>query len=167
MADDVAQFLTGHQLRLSRLALVLSGDHHLAQDLVQDTMVKIVRKWDVVRRSDDPTGYTAQMMINQWRDSARSFARRRAREGLATIERSERSDDDADDVAELLDQITLRQAMALLTEKQRLVLYLRFFEDRPVAEAARLLGCAEGTVKSQTSAAIRSLHEHLEVSVDD
>lgn len=159
----VAEFLTGNQVRLSRLALVLSGDHHLAQDLVQDTMVKIVRKWDAVRRSEDPAGYTAQMMINQWRDSTRSWSRRRAREGLAVLDRPE----DDDHAGALLDRISLRQAMTLLTEKQRLVLYLRYFEDRSVREVARLLGCAEGTVKSQTSAAIRRLHRHLGVSIDE
>lgn len=150
---DLGDFLHGVRLQLSRLALVLTGDREHADDLVQDTFVKVIRNWASVQRSSDPVAYSCRIMINQWRDDGR---RRRTRRDLEKhllepqIDQSLPHD-------RIVDRITLQDAMARLTAKQRAVLYFRFYENLSVREVAERMGCSEGTVKSQTNYALRAL----------
>jgi RNA polymerase sigma factor (sigma-70 family) len=65
------------------------------------------------------------------------------------------------------DRQALLGAMARLPQRQRACVVLRYFEDLPVGEVAALLGCSEGTVKSQTSRALTSLRSMFEAEVDD
>lgn len=155
--SDVGRFLTAHQHRLSRLAVVLTGDVGLAEDLVQDAMVKIVSKWSKVRASDDPVAYASRVVINQWRDTGRRLNRQRFPVGARTEDLVE-----TDSLGRtVLDRIVMDEALTHLTVKQRAVLYLRFYEDRSVREVARILSCSEGNVKSQTSYALQQLSKVL------
>jgi RNA polymerase sigma factor (sigma-70 family) len=61
----------------------------------------------------------------------------------------------------LEDRLAVRDALALVPPRQRAVLVLRFYEDCDVAETARLIGCTEGTVKSQTARGLARLRELL------
>jgi RNA polymerase sigma factor (sigma-70 family) len=62
-----------------------------------------------------------------------------------------------DDIGDVARRLTMDAALARLTPRQRAVLVLRFYEDRSVAEAAEILKCSTGTVKSQTSYALERL----------
>jgi RNA polymerase sigma factor (sigma-70 family) len=57
----------------------------------------------------------------------------------------------------MLLRVVLEQALAKLTRRQRAVIVLRYFEDMSEADTADLLGCSVGTVKSQTSHALKRL----------
>lgn len=146
----LVEFLHGVQPQLGRLALVLTGDHERAQDLTQDTLVKVIGKWDRVNDSSDSVGYACRMMINHWRDDSR---RSRAQLSRRLHQRSPTQPEEDG----VLDRITLSEAMACLTARQRAVLYFRFYEDCSVREVARRMDCSQGTVKSQTHEALRAL----------
>lgn len=159
-AAELTRFLGAHQTRLSRLALVLTGDLGDAEDLVQDVMVKIVASWDRIRKSEDPAAYCSRMMINLARD------RGRRRKRAATVDRTVSTqgwNDSSAGPAEVIDKITVAEMLAVLTARQRAVVYLRFYEDLAVADVAKRMNCSPGTVKSQTARALellrqRSLH---------
>lgn len=68
-----------------------------------------------------------------------------------------RGSDDGNEPAQL--RVIFAQALAKLTPKQRAILVLRFFEDHTEARTAEVMGIAIGTVKSQTSVALRRLRE--------
>jgi RNA polymerase sigma-70 factor (sigma-E family) len=141
-----AEFVAGRQATLSRTAYLLTGDHHLAQDLVQAALLQAARHWRRIHTS--PEAYVRRAMYHQniswWR-------RRRVAETTLG------SHDGALAAADTDLRLTLDQALARLTPKQRTVLVLRFYEDLTETETARALGLSTSTVKSTTRQALARL----------
>ncbi|MEO7268419.1 MAG: SigE family RNA polymerase sigma factor [Knoellia sp.] len=150
---DFEAFVRASTTPLLRVAWLLTGDHHSAQDLVQETHVRMASRWSSIARHDsDPMAYARTVLhrinIDQWR--------RRQR-------RPERLVADAPDAVHAVDDHDLRfalmDALARLTPKQRSVLVLRYLEDRTEVQTAAVLGCSVNTVKSQARHALNRLRE--------
>jgi RNA polymerase sigma-70 factor (sigma-E family) len=148
--SDFDAFAAGAMPRLRRLAYSWCGDWHQADDLVQAALERVYASWRRVRRSDDAFAYTRTTMVRLLISQRRRPAFRR--EVLAG-EVPERVTAESD-VAQRRDLVALLKA---LPPRQRLVVVLRFVEDLSVAEVAELMRISEGTVKSQSSAALASL----------
>lgn len=153
-AAEFEAFVRARTPALLRAAYLLTGDQHLAEDLVQSALARAHRSWKRLDRTGNAEAYTRQIMyrlqLSWWR-------RRRVAESMPgeLPERAGAGDRDAADATAL--RMTLRQALLKLTPKQRAVLVLRFYEDRTVNETAELLGVNIGTVKSQTARALAQL----------
>ncbi|QFY12747.1 SigE family RNA polymerase sigma factor [Nonomuraea phyllanthi] len=143
-------FVDAHQRPLMRLAYLLTGDVHLAEDLLQSVLVRMIGRWPKLRHIDNLDAYARRTMVNQHI----SWRRRRGSGEVPSAEPPDRGHS-PEDSAVL--RIVLRQALMLLTPKQRAVLVLRFYEDRTERDVADLLGCSVGTVKSQTHHALARL----------
>jgi RNA polymerase sigma-70 factor (sigma-E family) len=149
--ESYVEFVTARQPALIRAATLVSGDRELAQDLVQDALVKLALSWEKVR-DGYPEAYVRRIL---YRDAV-SWRRRLRRERLGVA-----VDRPLPDPAEATDaRLALRAALFRLTTKQRAVLVLRFYEDLSEQETADLLGVGVGTVKSQTHAALSRLRRH-------
>lgn len=135
-----------------RSAYLLTGDAHQAEDLLQTVLTRVARHWRKLAKDGNPEAYARKSLINEHI----SWRRRRRVRDVPTANPPERGYTSGD---ESLHRITLEEALALLTPRQRAVLVLRFYEDRSVQESADLLGCSPGTVKSQTSHALGRLRE--------
>ncbi|GHJ45170.1 DNA-directed RNA polymerase sigma-70 factor [Catellatospora sp. TT07R-123] len=155
MDEEFEQFVHAGLARWSRVAFLLTGDHHAAEDLLQNALFKLSLQWRRVR-VETPDAYLRKIMYHEhvslWR---RSHHLRRERSTDTLPEPGAARDHAADTVRRLL----LRQALEKLTRKQRAVIVLRYFEDLSEADAAEALGVSTGTVKSQTSAALAKLRE--------
>lgn len=142
-------FVRARTPALLRLGYLLTGDQHLAEDLVQSALARTALAWS--RLHTDAEAYTRRTMyhlqVDWWR-------RRKVAETLPG-ELPERHG--VDNTASAAFRITLQQALLRLTPRQRAVLILRYFEDRSEAEAAAILNCSTGTVKSQTARALTRL----------
>ena len=154
VSDDAESFTAwaaARQRALVRSAYLLTLDHGRAEDLVQEALVKVGARWGRLR-DQQPEAYARQVI---YRDNV-SWWRRHRRERL-TDAPPDRPVAAAGNRAE--NRLMLRTALARLTERQRAVLVMRYFDDLSEAETARLLGVSVGTVKSQTHAALRRLRE--------
>ena len=141
---------------LYRTAFLLLGQRADAEDLVQTSLAKTYASWSRVRDLDAAPGYARTVLLNT---AASWFRRRSWRNELPTETLPEHRDRDVDhDGGDVVD---LQRALAGLARRQRAVIVLRFYEDLSVAETARTLGIAEGTVKSQTSDALARLRDLL------
>jgi RNA polymerase sigma-70 factor (sigma-E family) len=142
-------FVDAHQRPLLRLAYLLTGEAHLAEDLLQSVLVRMIGRWSRLRHIDRPDAYARKALVNQYI----SWRRRVAGE-VPSAEPPERAYSPEDSTVL---RIVLRQALMRLTPKQRAVIVLRFYEDRTERDVADLMGCSVGTVKSQTHHALARL----------
>ena len=149
-----------------RLAYLLSGDWHKADDLAQVAFVKLYGAWDRVRDRAAMDAYVRSCLVRSVVDeSRRPWRREKVVEFLP-----EHPDDGADLAALVADREVFRQALGDVPPKQRTVLVLRYYEGMDVASAAAAMGISEGTVKSQTArglAALRTAVQALGVTGPD
>ncbi|KQY62404.1 SigE family RNA polymerase sigma factor [Nocardioides sp. Root140] len=149
---ELRQFVSTRGAALSRAAYLLTGDHQAAEDLVQDTYVVLVRRWQKSGKVD-PDAYVRRILYTRFVDGWR---RRR----LIEFPSASPPDDAGGNEADAVDtRLTLRDALARLTPRQRAVLMLRFYEDLTEVQAASALGISANTVKSQTRLALQRLRE--------
>ena len=142
-----------------RYAVMLCGDPHLAQDLVQETMVRVQLNWRKVVRADAPDRYVRRMITNQYLDWRRGSWLRRV---LLRAEPDEMARATHVDHAQLsADRDQIWSWLARLPKAQRAALVLRYYEDLPDAEIADVLGCAVGTVRSSISRALATLRAEM------
>ena len=139
------------QLALLRTALLLTGDHHRAEDLVQEALTKVALRWRRLA-AGNPEGYARQIIV---RDNISAWRKRRREVVVA-----EPTDVPGPDLAAGIDRrILLDQALSALTPRQRTVVVLRYYLDLTERDAADAMGVSVGTVKSQTHLALRRLRE--------
>ena len=121
-AVELREFVLARGAALSRAAYLLTGDHQAAEDLVQDTYVVLVRRW---QKSGivDPEAYVRRILYSRFVDGWR---RRRLVEQPSAAPHDTISADEAGAAA---DRLTLEAALSRLTSRQRAVLVLRFYED--------------------------------------
>ncbi|WP_067134704.1 SigE family RNA polymerase sigma factor [Microtetraspora malaysiensis] len=155
MTDDgFREFVAARGLALSRMAYLVTGDHGLAEDLVQEALVKVAARWRKLTKKGDPEPYVRKVMINQLRTWRRP--RRLTFVPTADLPESLPSTDESEQ-AEL--KVALARALSVLAPKQRIVLYLRFYEDLSESAVAAELGCSVGTVKRHTHDALKRLRQ--------
>ncbi|MEV6425114.1 SigE family RNA polymerase sigma factor [Streptomyces sp. NPDC051662] len=157
---DFEAFVAARGPRLLRMAWLLTGDAHLAEDLLQSTLAKVWPKWPRIA-GDRPEAYVRKALVHLHA----SWWRRRWRGELPY--------GDVPDAVGTFDAyagVDLEQSLAAavraLPVRQRAVVVLRYFEDLSVDDTAATLGCTPGTVKSQSARALRTLRAALPASVE-
>ncbi|GAA0929640.1 SigE family RNA polymerase sigma factor [Virgisporangium ochraceum] len=147
---------------LYRIAYLLTGDHHHAQDLVQQALLKVVGRWRRLAADGDPDPYVRRVLytehVGRWRRSKRTVSE------SGPIHREPVAADGADD---LVAALAVREALATLAPRQRAVIVLRYFEDLTEAQTAEVLGIRVGTVKSQARDALARLRDLAPYLIDD
>jgi len=138
---------------LSRYALMLAGDPHTAQDLVQETMVRARERWHRVSVTASPERYVRRMLTNLYIDWHRAPWRRRVHLRADPAEWAV-PDDHAQRAA---DRDEIWQALTALPRQQRAAVVLRYYEDRADQEIADILGCSVGAVRGYISKALSTL----------
>jgi RNA polymerase sigma-70 factor (sigma-E family) len=152
----LSELYEAHAPDAVRLAYLLTGDRHLAEDLVQEAFVRLFGRFRDLRNPDAFWAYLRTTVVNL----ARSHFRRRQVE-RAYVEREGHAPDPPPDPGGRED---MWQALQRLRPRQRAAIVLRFYEDLTEAQTADILGCAVGTVKSLVSRGIDQLRGELQRS---
>jgi RNA polymerase sigma-70 factor (sigma-E family) len=153
MDDDFRQFVVARLPRLSRVAYLLTGDHHAAEDLLQSALIKVGTRWQRVAAADDPDAYVRRVLYHE----RVSTWRRRVNRSEAPVAEPPEVAAPGDVADDTVRRVVLERALAKLTPRQRAVIVLRYVEDLSEVDTAEVMGCSVGTVKSQTSHAVRRL----------
>ena len=153
---DFEDYVAARQHRLYRTAYLLCGDRDRAQDLVQTTLVALLRSWKKARLAQNPDAYAKKALIRAFLSEQRSL--RRSSSAHAFL-RAGAESAAAPDPTEL--RVIVLEALRTLPPKPRAMIILRYWEDLSVEETAALLGCSEGNVKSQCSRSLTKLRSLL------
>jgi len=146
------EFLGARLPALLRYATVVTCDPHLAEDVVQDVLLRAQQRWARISGADQPEAYVKRMIVNQFL----SWRRRRAAKTLP-VPTAETAAADVDTAARIVERRALLSQIAALPPRQRAVIALRYYEDMSDVEIAALLGCSEATVRSHCSRALATL----------
>lgn len=158
--DAFASFVLATGTQLYRAALLLTGDHHQAEDLTQATYAKVFVSWRKVSRADNPVAYTRTMLMNTFLSNRRL---RRSSEVPIDVMPHDVVTSAEDPEA----RVDLLNALAALSVDDRVVLVARYWEDRSVAETAHLLGLSETAVRTRARRALARVRPHLTDSVSE
>ena len=150
---EYTEFVHASWPALYRTAYLMLGDRQLAEDLVQTALAKTYASWGKVRDVGAARSYARTTLVN----TAATWFRKKAWRNEQPTEHVQESGYDDDPTV----RPAIMQALAQLPPRQRAVVVLRFYDDLSVADTAQALGCAEGTVKSQTSDALATLRTLL------
>lgn len=156
--EEFTAFAAARQQALGRMAFLLTGEHHAAEDLVQIALAKTYLAWDRIRARGATEAYVRRIIVNEYTTWWRRAWRRHERVTDEVPERPPYVDDDYGERDEIW------RAIRTLSPKQRAVIVLRYYEDLTEAETASVLDVTVGTVKSQTSRAFARLRAKLATS---
>jgi RNA polymerase sigma-70 factor (sigma-E family) len=153
-ASSFEVFVRAHAGGLLRTATLITWDDAEAEDLVQECLLKVARHWRRVRVMEMPLAYARRVLINLALAGRDRRSRRRDElgesqpGGLSDSVWSRLVDPNAEAAMDALgDRAELLAALGQLTQHQRAVLALRYYNDLSEAQVAGLLGCSVGAVK--------------------
>ena len=152
-APDFASYVAARRPTLLRWARAVAGDPHSAEDLLQDSLVRVLPRWEGLRERGAADAYVRRTITRQYVSWQRQPWRRDevASDDLPETVRDVDPRPPADPSDRLWDLVVA------LPPQQRAAVALRYYEQLSVAETAAVLGCSTGTVKSNTSRGITAL----------
>jgi RNA polymerase sigma-70 factor (sigma-E family) len=152
--DEFTAYVSARLGTLRRIAYLLCQDWQRADDLVQSAVTRLYVHWDRAAGIEHTDAYTRTILVREYLGEERSGWARLVRPTAALPDMAGLQPDSDT-------SLDVRSALAALPPRQRATLVLRFYCDLTVDQAAQLLGCSAGTVKSQTAKAIATLRYRL------
>src|SRR5215813_3021825 len=157
---EFTEFVAARMSALRRIAYLLCQDWHRADDLVQVAITRLYANWHRASVMDHTEAYVRTILVREYLSERRSgWARRVSLHGVMPERAGAQPDRDA--------MLDMNAALAGLPPRQRATIVLRFYCDLTVDQAADVLGCTSGTVKSQTAKGIAGLKKALEPTESD
>ncbi|MEV0642289.1 SigE family RNA polymerase sigma factor [Streptomyces sp. NPDC050619] len=153
---EIEAFMRDVSPRLFRAALLVCGDWHLAEDLVQTTLGKAFVSWGRVRKADSPHAYVRTILMRTYLSHVRLHR--------TTYEKPVGELPEQPTAATTHDpalRLALTQALASLSPQDRAVVVLRYWEDRSVTQTATELGLSAGNVRIRSMRALSTLRTSL------
>ncbi len=158
-----SRYVASRQHALLRTAVLLTGDLHSGEDLLQTALSRLYLAWHRIERQEALDAYVRRIMVNQntawWR---RTWRRRETTVDPADLVPDQRRGGPRDaeragPEATVVERTALWQAVQTLPPRQRATIVLRFYEDLSEAQTAEVMACSVGTVKAATSRALAKL----------
>jgi RNA polymerase sigma-70 factor (sigma-E family) len=152
-AEEFTEFAETASPRLRRMAFLLCGDWHTAEDLAQTALAKVFVSWRKIRRRDAVHAYATRTLVNTY------LAQKRRKSNSEVL--SDRLPERPAELCAPETRIVVLDALATLPPRCRAVVVLRYWADLSVDQAAAVLGCSPGSVKSQTARGLDKLRAVL------
>lgn len=145
------EYATRNLRILLATARAICGGNAQAEDVLQDVLIKIQARWDLIGGMDARDAYIRRMLINEFISWHRKWSR------LIPHAEPRRDDSLPDETAAIVERDSLLTDIARLPPRQRAVIGLKYFADLTDEQIAHDLGCSLSTVRTHTSRALASL----------
>jgi RNA polymerase sigma-70 factor (sigma-E family) len=156
------EFVAARLAALVRYATVVTWDPYLAEDVIQDVLVRARANWPRIARHEAPELYVKRMVVNEFLSWRRRKAARLVPLSGDSMERLVQPAPDPTTPRDERD--AMLRLIAALPPRQRAVIALRFYEDLSVEQIADLLDCRPVTVRTNISRALATLRKALPLS---
>ena len=150
--DEFTEFAAARGAQLFRMAYLLAGNRHTAEDLVQTTLGRLYASWTRVRSADNPVAYSRTVMVRSYIDSQRRTRLERPTSHVP---------DEGCHGEDTALRLTLFGALSELSSLDRAIVVLRYWEDHSVADTAATLGVSSGRVRTRSQRALATLRARL------
>jgi RNA polymerase sigma-70 factor (sigma-E family) len=150
------QYATTRLTALLGTARAICGDPALAEDLVQDVLIKVHAHWDGIEALAARDAYVRRMLVNELISWRRKWAR------MVPHAQPTRDLAGPDEASAHAERDELLAEIRRLPPRQRVVIGLRYFADQSDEQIAEALGCAQGTVRVHASRALAALRVSAE-----
>jgi RNA polymerase sigma-70 factor (sigma-E family) len=154
-ATAFTEFMAASSASLFRTAYLIVGEHQLAQDLLQESLIKAYIAWPRLRDPRKAEAYTRRTIVT----TAISWRRRRSFHERPTEVLPETAVTDAGD--SVTTHASLVAQLRTLPPRQRAAIVLRYYEDLTEAQTAEVMGCSVGAIKSHVSTGLGRLRDRL------
>lgn len=152
---EFESYARAHSHQLLRFAAVLTNDNGVAEDVVQNVLIKAHARWDRIDMIDNRQAYLRRMVVNELGSWRRKWARYVPHPDTA-LDRQV-----GDGTGQIDDRVELIRELAKLPAKQRAAVTLRFLEDLSDAEIGEVLNCREVTVRGYIHRALKALRVEM------
>ncbi|GAA0253201.1 SigE family RNA polymerase sigma factor [Cryptosporangium japonicum] len=146
-------YVAAHGTPLLRFAFLLTGNYHLAEDMLQEALMRVHRRWSTLERTDAIGNYVRRAILRQYL----SWRRRRSSGETPSATAPDVALPGSDHAERYAERDALRQALTALPRQQRAVLVLRFYEDLDDTAIGELIGCSPATVRAHASRGLARL----------
>jgi RNA polymerase sigma-70 factor (sigma-E family) len=153
-AEEFTEFAETMSPRLRRMAFLLCGDWHTAEDLAQTALAKMFVAWREIRRQDGVHAYANRTLVNTYLAHRRLKRTGEVLTGLFP--------DRPAAAAAPETRMVVLDALATLPPRARAVVVLRYWADLSVEQVADVLDCSAGNVKSLSARALHRLRAVLD-----
>ena len=144
---EFTDWLAIHQRNLIKSARVICFDRQNADDVLQEALADIYRRWAKIRDHENLEAYTVRVMVSKHADLRRKWARRQS-ESETTLEMADFLFESVDNSDELAERLLVQAALKSLTAPQRAVLLLSYEYGYLLREISEILNMQQGTVSS-------------------
>ncbi len=146
-----SEFVAANADQVRFTAYLLCRDWHEAEDLAQVAFVRLYLAWSRIDRSEPLQAYVKKIVVRTFLNNRRRLWRRLEQLVGAPPEPAPTTPPGPEE------RMAVWEALAQVAPRQRAALVLRYWEDLSVTETADVLGCSEGTVKSQCARGLQAL----------
>jgi RNA polymerase sigma-70 factor (sigma-E family) len=150
------EYVKWREHALLRFAGVLTGDRRLAEDVLQEVLLRACMQWERIGEVADPHAYIRRMIVNEYLSW-----RRKWRRVTSVADLDELMPDTPDHATGHAERVALLHQLARLPRAQRAAIVLRYYEGLDDEEIATALGTRNSTVRSNIARGLRTLRVHI------
>ncbi|MGZ4601596.1 SigE family RNA polymerase sigma factor [Oryzihumus sp.] len=159
-SPDLEAWVAGALPRLLGLAHAMTGSRAEAEDLVQETLAKLIASWGRASSADHVDAYVRRMLVNTWiSHRRRRWTRELVSHAVVTADRAVPSFPGHGDLLGQREELV--GALRGLPPRQRAALALRYYDDLSDTAIAEALGCSVGAVRTSIHRGLRALRASM------